>query len=449
MKEEIARSFFPREDSLGLMTDFYELTMAGGYFTAKHNPRAVFEAFVRALPTNRQFLLALGLEQLVHYLLNIRFTDDQINWLRSMKVFDRVDPLFWDYLRGFKFTGDLWAVPEGTIIFANEPVVRIEAPLIECQLFETYLLTTLNIQTIIATKSARIVHAARGRPVIDFGARRAHGPQASLLAARASYIAGCFGTSNTYAAYLLGLQPLGTQAHSWIMSFEDEEKAFRIYADIFPENTICLIDTYDTIEGAKRSAKLGKLLRGVRLDSGNIVKLSKKVRKILDDAGLKDVKIVASSDLNEYTIEEMLRQGAPIDFFGVGTDMVTSKDAPALSIVYKLVAIEDKNGNINPVRKLSADKISVGGVKQIFREIISGKFEKDIIGLADENIKGEKLMVKVIENGKLIIDLPSLSQIRSYVREQLTLLPEHLFALRGQAVYPIQFSDRLMEVNRR
>lgn len=438
-----------KEDAVSLITDFYELTMAAGYFTSGHNPRAVFEAFIRTLPINRQFLLAAGLEQIVYYLLNIRFTPEQIDWLRSIPVFRHVDSRFWEYLVDFKFTGDLWAVPEGTVVFSNEPLLRIEAPILECQIFETYILTVLNAQTLMATKAARIVQAAQGRPVVDFGPRRAHGPQAGLFLARASYIAGCAGTSNVYAAYLLGLRPVGTQAHSWIMSFSDEQEAFRVYSEIFPENTICLIDTYDTIEGAKRAARLGKLLKGVRLDSGNIIELSKKVRRILDDAGLKDVKIVVSSDLNEYVIDEILRAGAPVDLFGVGTDMATSKDCPALSIVYKLVAIEDDRGKLRPVRKLSSDKITYGGAKQIFRNYDpeSGKCSSDTIACADEELEGKRLLVKIIENGRLVAPLPSLSDIREYAGSQIRSLPSHLLSLRGSAYYPVRLSERLVRIN--
>ena len=441
------QSLFPPHDAMGLMTDFYELTMAAGYFSLGHNPKAVFEAFVRTLPVNRQYLIAAGLEQAIHYLTNIQFGSEQIDWLKRNEVFQNVDKGFWDYLSNFKFSGDMWAVPEGTVVFANEPLVRIEGTLLECQLLETYLLTTLNIQTLVATKSARICKAAEGRAVVDFGARRAHGPHAGLLATRASYIGGCIGTSNVYASQVLGIKAVGTQAHSWIMSFESEEQAFEDYARIFPDNAICLIDTYDTIEGAKRAAKLGKRLKAVRLDSGNLVEQSKRVRKLLDDAGLVDVKIIASSDLNEYTISEMLANGAEIDFFGVGTDMVTSKDAPALSVVYKLVEIEEKGRN-KPVRKFSSDKATFGGAKQIFREVdANGKFTGDVVGLADESINGNPILKKVIDKGKLIAELPCLDDIRNYAMNQLDSLPVCLFSLRGNAYYPVKLSERLIEYN--
>ncbi len=443
-----AKSLFPPQEAMGLMTDFYELTMAGGYFTLGHNPKACFEAFVRTLPTNRQYLVSAGLEQAIHYLLNIRFGSRQIDWLRNNEVFKNVDKGFWDYLSDFRFSGNVWAVPEGTVIFANEPLIRIEGTLLECQLLETYLLTTLNIQTLVATKASRICRAAQGRAVVDFGARRAHGPHAGLLATRASYIGGCVGTSNVYAARVLGIKALGTQAHSWIMSFDSEEQSFENYANVFPDNAICLIDTYDTIEGAKRAARLGDRLKAVRLDSGDLVRQSKQVRKLLNEAGLEDVKIIASSDLNEYTISEMLARGAEIDFFGVGTDLVTSKDAPALSVVYKLVEIE-RDGRMRPVRKFSSDKATFGGSKQVFRKIEKGKFAGDIIGLADEEIDGELLSEKVISKGELIAELPSLDDIRSYTQSQLDSLPEHLFELRGNAYYSVKLSDKLIEYNQK
>ncbi len=441
------QSLFPPQEAMGLMTDFYELTMAGGYFSLGHNPKAIFEAFVRTLPINRQFLLTAGLEQALHYLLNVRFGAEQINWLRSNDVFRNVDDRFWDYLADFRFRGDVWAVPEGTVVFSNEPLLRVEGSLIECQLLETYLLTSLNIQTLVATKSARICRAAEGRPVVDFGARRAHGPHASLLASRASYIGGCVGTSNVYAAQVLGIKAVGTQAHSWIMSFDSEQIAFDKYAKVFPDNAICLIDTYDTIEGAKKASKLGDKLKAVRLDSGDLVRLSKRVRKLLDELGLNDVKIIASSDLNEYTIADMLASGAQIDFFGVGTDMVTSKDAPALSVVYKLVEIE-KGGKMQPVRKFSSDKATFGGAKQIFRRKIGQKFAGDIVGLAEEDIGGEMLLKKVISEGELVSELPCLDEIRNYASDQLACLPAHLFALRGHCYYPVEFSERLLRYNK-
>ncbi len=431
-------SLFPTDDALGLITDFYELTMAAGYWTKRHNPKATFEASVRSLPVNRSYLLTAGLEQVVHYLLNLRFTNEQVDWLAGNEVFKHVDAGFWDYLRNFRFTGDLWASPEGTVMFANEPFLRVSGNLIECQLLETYILTALNIQTLVATKASRICQAARGRPVVDFGTRRAHGPQAGLLAARASYIGGCAGTSNAHAAMTLGIRAVGTQAHSWIMSFDDEKASFEAYAEVFPESAVCLIDTYDTIEGAKRAAKLGKVLKGVRLDSGDLVKLSWQVREILDDAGLADVKIVASSDLNEFIIAEMMARGAKIDSFGVGTDMVTSRDAPALSIVYKLVEVAGR-----PVKKLSEAKTTLAGAKQIYRYA-----DRDVLARADEVLDGVPLMEKTMTAGELTAEMPDIHSIRSRAAEQLRSLPAHLRDLRGQGHHPLIVSDALRELQK-
>jgi len=442
----VPQSLFPTDEVIALITDFYELTMTAGYWSLGHNPRSTFEAFVRALPENRQYMIAAGLEQAVHYLLNLRFTSEQISWLKSQETFNHVEGGFWEYLGQFRFRGDVWAVPEGTVIFPNEPVVRASGDLLECQLVETYLLTALNVQTLVATKASRICWAAQGRPVVDFGARRAHGPQAGLFAARASFIGGCAGTSNVHAAKVLNIPAVGTQAHSWIMSFPSEQEAFDAYANVFPENTICLIDTYGTLDGARRAARLGKILKGVRLDSGDLVKLSREVRKILDQAKLNDVKIVASSDLNEYTITELLARGAEIDFFGVGTDLVTSKDAPALSIVYKLVEVADSSGKIKPVVKFSADKATLGGAKQTFRRVDDrGQFCGDVVGLADEHLEGQPLMQQVIANGQLISDLPGLEAIRNYACEQLSALPPHLREVRGRGYYPVELSEKLKD----
>ena len=436
-------SLFPTDDTVGMITDLYELTMAGGYFSLRHNPQATFELFVRALPQNRHYLLFAGLEQVIHYLQNLRFGDQQIDWLKEQDVFEHVDPEFFNFLREFRFTGQLHALPEGTVIFANEPILRLTGSLLETQILETYLLTAVNFQTLVASKAARICHASEGRTVIDFGTRRAHGPQAGLLAARASFIGGCGGTSNVRAAEVLGIPMVGTQAHSWIMSFDSEQQSFEAYAKVYRRATTCLIDTYDTLGGAARAAKLGPLLKGVRLDSGDLVQLSKQVRRILDRAGLEQVKIIASSDLNEYTIKEMLDRGAAIDIFGVGTDMVTSKDAPALGIVYKLVEIARGARGVEPVIKLSTDKGSVGGAKQVYRQYVEGVMAGDIISLADERCEGQALLRAVIQGGQLVAKLPTLSEIRDRAAQQLGQLPAGLLELRGSPYYRVQYSPGL------
>ncbi len=308
---------------LGLLTDLYQLTMAAGYFEAgKTQDRAAFELFVRRLPANRNFILAAGLAQAVEYLLDLHFTAEEIAYLRGLPQFQRASPQFFDMLAGLRFTGDVFAVPEGTPMFAGEPFLTIRAPLIEAQLAETYLLATLGFQSLIATKAARVVKAALGREVVEFGTRRAHSPEAGVqaLATAPPSIGGCAGTSNAEAGLRYGLPVFGTAAHSWVMSFPTEHAAFEQLQRLLGESTVYLIDSYETLEGARRAAALGRPLWGVRLDSGNLVQLAPAVRAILDDAGLREAKIMATGDLNEYKIHELVAAGAPIDVFGVGTE---------------------------------------------------------------------------------------------------------------------------------
>ena len=338
------------------------------------------------------------------------------------------------------------AVPEGTLVFANEPIIRVTAPLIEAQLIETYLLSIINYQTLITSKASRIVHAARGREVIDFGTRRAHGPQAGLLAARACFIGGCAGTSNVLAACELRIPPIGTVAHSWVMAYDDEYKSYKDFLKVFPDNTILLIDTYDTIKGAELATKIGKKLKGVRLDSGNITHLSKKVRKILNDAGLGHVKITASGDLNEYKISQMLAKDACVDSFGVGTEMVTSKDVPALGGVYKLVE-QEKDGRLLPKMKLSKDKATLPSKKQVYRFINNkGMFKKDVIGLIDEKFDAEELLVPVMKKGKLVFKLPTVQQIQKVAGKNISQLPEKFKALDCKIAYPVTISKKLKHI---
>jgi nicotinate phosphoribosyltransferase len=360
-------ALLPDPSRLGLLTDLYELTMAAAYHhSGLASDRAGFSLFIRSLPEERNFLVAAGLEQALDYLLQLRFTDDDIAYLKSQPVFRHVSGAWYDALRDLRFTGDVWAVPEGTIVFAEEPLLQVSAPMMEAQIAETCLLTCIAFETAIASKAARVVTAARGRSVVDFGSRRAHGPQAGLLAARASFIGGCDGTSNVLAAARLGIRPVGTMAHSWVMAFEDEEQAFAEYAKVFPENAIFLIDTYDTVEGARRAVSCGAVPAGVRLDSGDIDELSRQVRKVLDDAGYRDTRIFASGDLNEYKIDALTKAGAPIDAFGVGTELVTSKDAPALGAVYKLVEFYGTAEHVGRI-KLSEEKKTYPFRKQTFR----------------------------------------------------------------------------------
>ena len=439
----IPESLFLSESSLGIVTDLYQLTMAAGYFDNKIRDIATFELSVRQLPENRSYLVVAGIEQSLHYLAQMKFSDDTIKFLKDLPIFSHVSRNFFEYLKNFKFGGDIYAMPEGTIAFAEEPIMRITAPIIEAQIIETYLLSTINFQTLIATKASRIVHAARGRDVIDFGTRRAHGPQAGILAARACFIGGCKGTSNIFAAYKLGIPAMGTIAHSWVMAFENERNAFHKFYKTFPDNTNLLIDTYDTLTGAKHAATIGRKLIGVRIDSGDLVKLSKRVRKILDNKGLRHVKIIASGDLNEERIDYLLRNDASVDSFGVGTEMVTSKDAPALGGVYKLVELEHNNKSI-PKMKFSKDKITYPGKKQVYRSFDKdGNFTADVIGLEDENNKGAPLLIQAIKKGKLYYKLPSIHEIQENAINNLSRLPEPFKRLKKAKTYPVTKSNKL------
>jgi len=429
-----------------IATDLYQLTMVAGYFERGMNHKSTFELFVRNLPERRSYLIAAGLEQAIYYLRKMRFTTEYLIYLKNLSVFKNVSREFFDYLRGFRFSGDIYAVPEGTVIFANEPIIRVTASMIEAQIIETYLLSIINYQTLIASKASRVVYAADGRGVVDFGTRRAHGPQAGLLAARACFIGGCEGTSNVLAAYVLGIPPIGTVAHSWVMAYDDEYESFQDFHKVYPYNTILLIDTYDTIKGAQLATRIGKKLKGVRLDSGNITLLSKKVRKILDDAGLEHVKITASGDLNEYKISKMLAKGACIDSFGVGTEMVTSKDVPALGGVYKLVE-QEKEGRLLPKMKFSKDKVTCPSKKQIYRFLNNkGMFKKDIIGLVDEEFDVEELLLPVMKKGKLIYKMPTVRQIQKTAEKNISQLPDKLKDLDCNTEYPVTISKKLKQV---
>jgi nicotinate phosphoribosyltransferase len=434
---------FVSDGNFALATDLYELTMAAGYLRSRRNEPATFELFARDLPPRRSYLLAAGLEQAVHYLTHLRFTEPQIAYLRSQPVFAEVGSEFFDYLRGFRFRGDLDAMPEGTVAFANEPLLRVTAPILDAQIVETYLLTTVAFQTLVAAKASRVVAAARGRSVVDFGSRRAHGPQAGLLAARAAYIGGCDATSNVLAGWLFGIPIAGTQAHSWVMSFEEEEEAFRAYHEVFPKHTVLLLDTYDTLAAARKATAFGPALRGVRLDSGNLLALSRRVRRILDDAGMRRTRILASGDLNECRIARLIRAGAPIDAFGVGTDMVTSRDAPALSCVYKLVE-QQVGGHDVPRLKRSAHKGTYPGRKQAFRLLDKrGRYRGDLIGLDGEPLDGEKLLVPILRGGELVGPLPSLRENRERAAQGLERLPPRFRRIQSPAQYPVRWSARI------
>jgi len=428
----------------GLATDLYQLTMAAAYHANGRNERASFELFVRRLPKERSYLIVAGLEQALDYLRRLSFSSDEIGYLRGLPVFANVSPKFFDYLRDFRFTGDVWAMPEGAVAFAGEPLLRVTGPLIEAQIVETFLLTTINFQTSIATKAARVVEAAQGRGVIEFGARRAHGFGAAIYAARAAFIGGCIGTSNVEAGRMFDIPVYGTAAHSFTMAFEREMEAFRAYFKVFPESTTLLLDTYDTINAARSVTEFGPELRGARLDSDDLVELSKQVRAILDEAGMRQTKLMASSDLNEFKIAGMIAAGAPIDLFGVGTDISTSRDAPALGGVYKLVEVEF-GGRAEPKMKLSRDKATYPYRKQVWRATASdGSFAGDLIAKANEiDLPGEPLLAPVMRDGQIIPTPPSLREAQERARRQLANLPAPYKRLVEAQSYPVRYSDRL------
>lgn len=436
--------------SRALLTDLYQLTMAAGYFDAgKSSDRATFEMSVRRLPPQRNFILAAGLAQAADYLLNLRFTAEEIAYVRTLPQFARATPAFFEMLAELRFTGDLFAVPEGTPLFPGEPFLTLRAPIIEAQLPETYLLATVGFQSLIATKAARLVKAAGGRSVVEFGTRRAHSPEAGTLGARAAYIGGCAGTSNTETGFRYGVPVFGTAAHSWVMSFQNERESYVELQKLLGEQTVYLVDTYDTLEGTRQAAALGKPLWGVRLDSGNLEQLSFRVRHILDEAGLPDAKIFATGDLNEHKIHELRAAHTPIDAFGVGTDLATSADAPALGVIYKMVEI-DSGGEKRFTTKLSEDKHTLPGAKQIFRFA-----DHDVVGLATECFSCERRDVEalqrpVILGGKLVEPLPSASEARDRAIALLAKLPASCHSLfEAKDPWPVELSPELAKLDRR
>jgi nicotinate phosphoribosyltransferase len=441
----------------GLKTDLYELTMAAGHFQNNVRQRAVFELFCHKVPAERPYLLCCGLEQAVEYIRNVRFSDEDIAFLREQPQFRSVGKSFFAYLKNFKFSGDLWAMPEGQVFFAREPVLQIEAPIIEAQILETYLLSVINIGSMVATKASRIVHAAcmdgKGRGVVDFGSRRAHGPEAAILAARAAYIGGCAGTSNVYAGKTFGIPIFGTMAHSWVEAFDTEHEAFAKYFSVFPESTTLLIDTYDTLAGARKAIGLNKKIKGVRLDSGDIKTLSRQVRKILDRNSMADVKILASGNLNEQKISELVKAKAPVDIFGVGTDMVVSRDAPALDLTYKLVQVEDR-GEVKFKAKSSQGKKTIAGRKQVFRKFDPGQsgkvFAGDVVGLFSEPAPAGStaLLELVIQGGRLLKPLPAIKKVRENAAQNLARLPSSYRKFRRQGAPAVTFSKEIRKLQK-
>jgi nicotinate phosphoribosyltransferase len=426
-----------------LLTDLYQLTMAQAYFREQRAASATFSLFIRSYPTDRGYFVSAGLQDVLDYLEGFSFDVAAIDFLDSQKIFS---PDFLNHLAKLRFTGQVWAIPEGRIFFTDEPVIEVTAPIIEAQIVETFIINQIHLQSLIATKAARCVHAAGGRTVVDFALRRTHGIDAGMKVARASYLAGFAGTSNVKAGQRYGIPLVGTMAHSFVSSFEREIDAFRAYAATFPDNAILLIDTYDTSAGAKNAvqvgremARRGQKLLGVRLDSGDMAALSVEVRRILDAAGLREVKIIGSGGLDEFELAQLTAANAPFDSYGVGTKMGVSADQPSSDIAYKLVEYDDR-----PVLKLSTGKSSWPGRKQLFRgQDNHGQAQGDIIGLRDEELPGERLLTKVMHDGKRIAGYPSLPELREIFVREFAALPESVRALRQPSRFPVEFSAKL------
>lgn len=434
---------------IGLLTDFYELTMAQSYFAEGMDDEATFSLYVREYPPNRGYLVAAGIDDALECLAALSFSGESVDYLRSTGTFTED---FLDYLRDFRFTGSVRAMPEGSLFFTNEPALEVTGPVIAAQLAETIVINQVQYQTLLATKSARCVHAAAGRPLADFAARRTHGSEAALRMARASYIAGFGATSNVLAARRYGIPPTGTMAHSYITSFDDEAAAFRAYARRFPERSILLLDTYDTINAAhiavdvaQELAADGHRLTGVRLDSGDFNALSGQVRHILDNAGLDYVRIVASGGLDEYELARLVQAGAPIDMFGVGTRVGVSADAPSCDMVYKMVSYGDR-----PVMKLSAGKASLPGGKQVFRQYdADGKMAGDVIALENEHVSaGDPLLEVAMTNGRRVTTA-SIDDARRRVADGLAALPDDYKKLREPARYQVSVSNGVARLEQR
>ena len=471
--------------NLTLLTDFYELTMMQGYLkSGKHQEKVIFDMFYRKNPCGNGFAICCGLEQVVEYIRNLNFNEEDIDYLRSLGSFDED---FIEYLRGFHFTGDIYAIPEGTVVFPKEPLLKIIAPVIEAQLIETAVLNLINHQSLIATKACRVVYAAQGDGVMEFGLRRAQGPDAGIYGARAAVIAGCIGTSNVYAGQKFHMPVLGTHAHSWIMSFPTELEAFKAYARLYPNNCILLVDTYDTLKSGVKNAILcydamkeeGITLKrfGIRLDSGDLAYLSKKARKMLDEAGYPDAIISASNDLDENLIESLKAQGACITSWGVGTNLITSESQPSFGGVYKLAATYSDDGKWVPKIKLSenSEKITNPGNKQIYRiiEKDSGKVFADYIALEDETfsekedlvlfdpidtwkkstLKGgsyemRPLLVPIFLGGKLVYNCPSVEEIKAHCKKEQESLWEECRRLTNPHAVHVDLSDKLYEMKK-
>ena len=441
-----SRLVFPGDD-LGLFTDMYELTMAQAYFNQGMFAPATFSLFIREYPSHRGYLVFAGLEDVLDYLADFNFSSASLDYLLAQGIFSED---FLEYLGGFRFTGSVRAMAEGRLFFADEPVLEVTAPIIEAQLAETFIINQLNLQTLLATKAARCVWAARGRGLSDFASRRTQGVDAALKMARCSYMVGFESTSNVLAAKRYGIPPAGTMAHSFISSFRSESDAFHSYARSFPTRTVLLLDTYDTIAGAHKAVAVARLLEAdgqrllaVRLDSGDFMSLSREVRIILDEAGFHDVKILASGGLDEYEVDRLSRDGAPIDVFGLGTKVGVSADAPWSDMAYKLVCYDQR-----PVMKLSPEKAYLPGAKQVFRfKHDGGRFSGDVIGLQGEIMPdAEPLLTRVMSQGRRTESIPPLQDIRELFCQEFLNLPERFKALESPPHYPVTVSPDLKEL---
>ena len=468
-----------KRENLAMLCDFYEFTMSNGFFKNGFYKKTVyFDLFYRSVPDNGGFAIACGLEQLVEYIKDLHFDNEDIEYLRSKNLFDEK---FLNYLSDFKFTGDIYAVPEGTPIFPNEPIVTVKAPAIEAQLIETYALLCINHQSLIATKANRIVRASQGRTVLEFGSRRAQGKDGAILGARASYIGGCKGTACTISDQIYSVPASGTMAHAWVQMFDTEYEAFKTYCEMYPNNTTLLVDTYNTLEsGIPNAIKAFKEILipkgitnfGIRLDSGDISYLSKKARKMLDEAGLHNCKIVASNSLDEFLIRDLMLQGSKIDIFGVGERLVTSKSSPVFGGVYKLVALEN-NGEIVPKIKISENiaKITNPHFKKVYRlfDRESGKALADQICVYDETIDNTKpykifdqeatwktktiknfyakpLLEIIFKDGKLVYDLPKINDIQTYCQQQIDTLWDEVKRFENPHKYYVDLSEKLWNI---
>ena len=464
--------------NLTMLTDFYELTMADGYFeTGMAEDIAYFDMFFRKVPDGGGFAIMAGLEQTIDYLKNLKFTEEDIEYLRSKNMFCEE---FLEYLRNFEFKCDVWAVPEGTPIFPHEPIVTVRGPVMQAQFIETMVLLTINHQSLITTKANRIVRAAKGRPVMEFGTRRAHGAEAAIFGARAAYIGGCAGTACTIADRDYGIKALGTMAHSWVQMFPDEYTAFKKYAEIYPQNCTLLVDTYNVLKsGVPAAIKVFKEMKpesmGIRIDSGDVTYLTKKARKMLDDAGLQDCKIVVSNSLDEYIIRDVLLEGACIDSFGVGERLITAKSEPVYGGVYKLAALET-NGELIPKIKISenVEKITNPGFKGLFRlyDKTTGKARGDVITVAGETIPEQdeyvifdpnavwkktrvtnytvrNLQVPIFKGGKCVYQSPSIEEIKAYCKEQVDTLWDETLRFENPQTYYVDLSQKLWDMKNR